>query len=554
LTFTIFIFHILDFLMDRILDLSIWETLAFVADESAGNFIYLLEASGIPLWIWICAFIIIFCLPLIGIGVYRATELLVRKKPFLMGREWFLQIFFCVPAALFLWDYSASRVIHPDSYTAFIKSLPWKMTFLQPKNTLLSLPGPILEPMKETEAEALLALEGQSILAHRPNIYIFVIESLREDMITQEIAPNMSRFKNENIHFETALSNANSSAISWFSIFHSQLSLFWNHRRQGWNMGSPALKLLKQKGYQIRAYSSADLGYYGMEQLLFGANKQLLDSYQTFAHLPPTPTWQADKKALSSLMRDLKEDPSLQEGQLIIVFWDSTHFDYSWPRDRPAKFTPFSQEFDYFKIFPSKQNIQEIKNRYMNSVNYVDTLFGKFYEELPRRKEAIVILFGDHGEEFFEHGHLFHNSHLVHEQMSIPLYFKFGDNSRRPAETKLVSQIDIFPSIFDYLGVHKSAALQGESIFSDHRWPYVLVSRFNAARGPYEFCLHNGSNKMVAQFSNRADIFQANSLRILSMRNAKEKNPGGPKDNVEKWVKTEFGEAFSKLFVLEPFQ
>lgn len=547
-TFVFLILHLFDFVLDRILDLSVWETISFVLDESFDNFLYLLDASGVPLWTWLVAFSLIALLPLIGILLYRAMETIANRKPFNLRYERITQFFFCLFAALLFWDFSASRILHPDAYTAFTQSLPWKWTFLQPKTARLDLPGPLLQPPEEKSIAQAIAQNGRA-LAQRPNIYLFVVESLREDCITPEGAPYLFAFQKQAVHFDLSLSNGNGSHISWFSIFHSQFPYFWSQlQKKNWAMGSPPLSLLKKWGYKVRLYTSAQLNYYGMEELLFGKNHSLLDSYQTFHHISPTAACETDAMALAALQKDLAENPSLRQGQICIVFWDSTHFDYSWPKNWTPKFIPFAKEFAYFKAFSSQKNIELIKNRYRNAVHYMDSLFGKFLEQLPDREEAIVLFTGDHGEEFFDHGHLFHGSHLTHEQTHVPLYLKFG--SVKPSHIpRLACQMDIFPSVIDHLSGNVPSFLEGQSIFRETKWPYAVISRFNASRNPYEFCLHNGQHKLIARFLNRRDIFQANGLQICSLRTKEDKTlPEKRKQQIEQWIHTEFNPALQRLF------
>ncbi|MBI3901091.1 MAG: sulfatase-like hydrolase/transferase, partial [Chlamydiia bacterium] len=458
------ILHVIDFLVDRILDLTIWETIVcFVWDESLDHFLYLLDATGVPLWVWGIAFAAVFAIPFIGAALYQALNTVAKKRPLLIRREWMIQSFICIPVALFFWDVTASRVIHPDSYTSFIKSLPWKWTFLQPETIHLPLASS-LAPFPTEEAIQEEMNHYPVILKSKPNIYLFVIESLREDCITSEIAPNLYQFKNTYNHFDLALSNGNGSHLSWYSIFHSQFPYTWNEPFiKNWQKGSPALQLLKKWGYQIRLYSSAQLNYYDMEEILFGKDAMLIDSYQTFHHTPPLTAAQTDRQALETLQKDLTENPSLRKGQCIIVFLDSTHFHYTWAPDFTPPFTPFSNEVSYFDLFQSDRKIEEIKNRYKNAVAYVDSLFGRFAKE-ESLSDAIVVVTGDHGEEFFEHGHLFHGSHLTREQTHIPLYIKLGKIKAKNPPT-IVSQMDIFPTILHYLGGRPISFLQGKAIF-----------------------------------------------------------------------------------------
>lgn len=546
-TFIAFVLHILDYLMERILDLSIWEALRiFVIYESLDNFLYLLDASGIPIWAWLMLIFGLIAIPFLGIFIYKMSERIVEKNPLPFRHAVFLQMFLCIPCALFFFDFSASEMIHPDAYTAFIKSLPWKFTFLRPHNVIIPI-GAIHEPLSEKEIANAIESD-QTVLVQKPNIYLLVIESLREDCITQEIAPNLYQFKNTYLHFDTALSNGNGSHISWFSIFHSQFPFHWNHMQKHWKMGSIPLNILKKWGYRIHLYSSAQLGYYGMDELLFGPNLQLIDQVKNFHHIPPLQAADSDAAAIAQLQKDMAEDPSLQHGQVFIIFLDCTHFDYNWPKDWSPKFTPFATEMSYFRLFQSQKTIELIKNRYANAVNYLDSLFGTFFNRLPDQKRAIVVVMGDHGEEFFEHGHLFHNSHLTKEQLHIPLYFKLGKTQRPIQPRTVVSQMDIFPTILDALKGSPVTLLEGSSLFQKTSWPYAITSRFNGGQAPYEFAIHNGTHKLIAQFINQGHIFQSKKLQLVSLRTKGDKIIPECKKCLREWVKKDFGPALERLF------
>lgn len=313
-------------------------------------------------------------------------------------------------------------------------------------------------------------------------------------------------------------------------------------------MGSPALKLLKKWGYKIRVYTSAQLGYYGMDQLIFGQDLYLIDSFHPFYHSPPMQAWQSDEKTVLAAQSDLLNSDDLQEGQVFIFFWDSTHFDYSWPKEKGTLFTPVANNIAYFKTYQTKESIEQIKNNYRNSIHHVDSLFGVFWDYLPRQEEALIAVLGDHGEEFFERGHLFHNSHLIDEQVRIPFYLKFGKQSKRAKPKSIVSQMDLFPSLFDYLTDQSFSFLHGESVFQASQWPYALISRFNGGRTPYEFGFHNGRNAVIAQFPEKRNIFSPQSLKIRSLWNCENKDISECKLSVKSWLDEEFEGAFQRLF------
>lgn len=235
--------------------------------------------------------------------------------------------------------------------------------------------------------------------------------------------------------------------------------------------------------------------------------------------------------------------------RLHIVFFDSTHFDYSWPKET-TPFLPIQEEIDYFKAAYSKEEAAGIKNRYRNAIHYIDSLFARFMqklEETGNAQKAIVVLTGDHGEEFYEENRLFHASNLNMAQTQVPIYYKFGDGSRLPssAHCSLTSHVDIFPTIFHYLFKEEMdwSALQGESIFKSERWPYVVAARYNAGNDPTEFYIHNGKNKILMRFA-ETDIFRSSQLSILSLKDLDDQNV----PHNFSVIRGEFGPAFDRLF------
>jgi hypothetical protein len=539
-TFFLFVLHFFDFLMERVLDLSVWETIAFTLSETFANFLFLLDASGIPLWGWGTFFLFIAFLPFIGIFFYKITEKITHRK-FSFSSEAIPLSAFCMMSGLLFWDFSASQVIDPNTYRAFTQCLPWKFTFLQPKSIFFHT-NSLRQPPQEEQIK--VALHTEARLNSDPNIYLFIIESFREDFMTQEIAPNLSAFKQHCLPIHQTVANANGTHLSWYSLFHSQFSYNWHLvQEKNWSLGSAPLLFLKKLGYQIHLNTSAQLGYYDMESLLFGQKQYLLDSYRKFLHNFTISAAESDAQAVYAMLNDIQENRSLHRGQIFITFLDSTHFDYSWPKNWTAKFTPFANTISYFAGFFSDEKIQKIKNRYSNAVNYVDHLFGVFLQKIPNKEDAIIIVTGDHGEEFFEKGHLFHCSHIVNEQTHVPILMYFG--GKKMEEKRLASQMDVFPTIIDYLTAITPSFMEGTSLLREHPYDFAWISRFNAGRTPYEFCIHNGKYKMIAQFLNYTDILNSRDLKLVSLKTIDDQNIRyvGPK-----WIEEEFGPALKILF------
>ncbi len=549
LIFILFLSHVIDFPLVRLMDMSFWFALNFISQESYQNFIELLYASNVSLVVWGAVGLLGLGIVLFGVFLFRVTEKWTDRHPISITYPILITTLCLTTLFMVHWETSTTQLITATQFEGYQKTLPWKTTFTPPHQEHFNLSYGLKLP--EDEEDALRSLDSRAFSpVRKPDIYLFIVESLREDFITKENAPHLNTFKNDNVHFDLALANANATQISWFSIFYSKFPFYWGKiNPENWKGGSVPLRLLKQMGYKIHAFSSARLAYYQMDHLIFGEAKYLADTLFMPDEEEFIEPYQRDQITMEMLMKEAN-NPKASTGRVFLVFLDATHLDYSWPKESFSLFHPYEEKINYFKAALTNQGLDGIKNRYRNSLNFVDDLIGQFFTALhstQRGKESVVVITGDHGEEFYEHGHLFHASSLTHQQTHVPLYYRFGTNQQvgKKQRCSMTSHMDIFPSILHYVVGENvfEEVLQGQSIFKTDRWPYVVAARFNASRSPYEFFIHNGQQKMVARFNDERDIFNAKGLRILSTKNLHEENL--PYDLIS--LKELYGDAIDQL-------
>jgi hypothetical protein len=545
-TFLIFLMHLIDFIMLNLMDMTTLDGLFIALDESFENFMEMLHLTGLPYFAWIIIFILFLLLPFFGVYIYHKTEKISLKyEKMFLHHDSALTFLFCVPLALLIYDATSSYSINSSTYAAYRKALPYKSTFMQYNfmnvDTLVCLKKPDSEDLVTKKINKKI-----TPLLKSPNIYMFIIESLREDYITEDIAPNITKFKKQNISYDLAISNANCTQKAWFSIFFSKFCFFWKEIQEKYENGSPALNILKKAGYKLHAYSAAELKYYKMDEIIFGKNKKILDTLELHPHYFPMQAYESDQIVFNKLKNKTFEKSS----NVHMMFLDSTHFLYSWPKQKFTKFKPIIDDINLEYIQKEKIDLNLIKNRYKNSIHYVDQLFGDFIDHLKKNNlydDSIIVILGDHGEEFFEEGNLFHASTLSSYQTQIPLYMKFGENIRKPVDKKMISQLDIFPSILDYLFQNNQFKdlFLGDSIFDKNYWPYAVSTRYNASRAPYEFFIHNGDEKLLLRFKNRKDIYKKQNLEIISL---KDKNDNFINNSNKKNLIKPFEKAINRIF------
>ncbi len=469
------------------------------------NFLEMIKATNISPISWLIGVGGLIAFFFLAMAFFYLSEKLSKKWRVTISWKGLGMAFVFSVSLAILWDRVALNQLSFVTYEQFRQILPFKRSFFAPSKFFL----PVERSLKSLEFQQCEV----SPLFKAPPLFLFVIESLREDFITKETAPNIFEFKGEGVSFDVAASGGNASHQSWFTLFHSQFPLRFSkkHVLETVETGSEAIRSLKALGYQIHLYTSAELAFYHMGESIFGKDYFLADTVYAAVHGGKVSPAHTDKQVMCQLEKD--QEIFSGEGHVFIVFLDATHFGYSWLPETGDKFFPIDEPINYLKAAFDKGSLEGIKNRYRNSIFYVDSLIGSFLKR-HERDDAVVVITGDHGEEFYEHGQLFHASNLSPEQIHIPLYYKFGQQSKelRIAASKISSHIDIFPTLIDYVG-GASHNLEGQSIFHPAKWPFTITSRYNGGKTPTEFCLQSLSGRAIFH------LHGAKSLQISELSN-----------------------------------
>jgi glucan phosphoethanolaminetransferase (alkaline phosphatase superfamily) len=518
-TFLLFLAHLIDFSLVRIMGMSIWYAFDMMKSESIGNFIELLYATHTPMVYWMLAGVAILLIPLLGIIFFRFTHKLAQKKPVhfsypIVGMSLFSAMLF-----LSIFDVKTSQIATPSEDSRFLEALPWKTTFFPSPPLRLEVGQLIPKPSEKGYLSYLQKLDLKP--AKKPNIFLFVAESLREEFLTPMVAPVLSSFRESNIAFPHALSGANGTQLSWFSIFHSVYPFHWEKRQHHeWQSGSLPLQILKKAGYQVHVYSASRLQFYHMDERLFGKECSIADTLKVFGLDEERESHENDSECIAMLTEDLA---ACHEGHVFIVFLESTHFGYSWPHQESL--LPAPGKLDYLSLTCSNEQIEGVKNRYRNAIHFIDGLFGQFLEKLasiPGGEEAVIVFTGDHGEEFFEEEHVFHASNLSSMQTHVPLYFRLGVATLNSSR-EIASHLDIFPTILDHIldHTHFEPWFDGESILQPAKKNFAISTRYNANRSPFEFLIHTGKEQLITRFEDPSAIFKSKALEVISRRDEK---------------------------------
>ncbi len=157
-----------------------------------------------------------------------------------------------------------------------------------------------------------------------------------------------------------------------------------------------------------------------------------------------------------------------------------------WTNDTHMPYTPPA-----LKSFGASDNDL---NRYLASAQETDSLVGVLERELGSSgllDDTIVVVTGDHGEQFGQHGHIGHGWALYDEEVRVPLIIA---NPRLfPKEKKIdriARQIDLAPTILEMLGFDPPEQWQGQDLFAaapDPRAYLFADYHFGVVEGNYKY-------------------------------------------------------------------
>lgn len=289
-----------------------------------------------------------------------------------------------------------------------------------------------------------------------PNVCVVVLDSWRRDMFDAELTPELARFADDGARrFADHLSGGNGTRYGLFTMLYGLHGSYWfpvlEARR------SPVLvDTLQALGYDLRVFSSASMSFPEFRETAWVGlpPEAILDDFGD-----DLVSWQKDELLAEAFegwhaRRDAEGDTRPFFSFLLI---DAPH----QPYDNPGgPYAPTVEALDYIELGrttegPELPRLQErVLNTYKNSVHHADGTAGRIIDSLRRRgilDDTLVIVTGDHGEEFFECGFWGHTSAFSPEQVEVPFLMR-GPGVPAGVETRPTSHLDVSSSLLELLG------------------------------------------------------------------------------------------------------
>ncbi|MCE5276384.1 MAG: sulfatase-like hydrolase/transferase [Deltaproteobacteria bacterium] len=277
-----------------------------------------------------------------------------------------------------------------------------------------------------------------------PNIIWIVIDSWRFDMLSPEVTPNIFRFSRDALVFKNHHSGGNASRFGVFSLVYGVYGSYWQSflaERQ-----SPVLlDELEKLGYDFTILSSTSLTNPEFRKTAFVKLSRYINDA-----LPGHGSEQRDPELARTFIQWISERKG-DRPFYAFLFFDAPHGPSTYPREF-EKYKPSNLSPNY--VTTGKNDVVPLFNSYRNAILFDDFLVGKVLAEIKRRgldRNSIILITGDHGEEYFENGFWGHTSAFTRYQTQVPLVLSVPGQAHCEV-TSLTSHLDVVPTTLGLLG------------------------------------------------------------------------------------------------------
>lgn len=291
-----------------------------------------------------------------------------------------------------------------------------------------------------------------------PNVLLILIDTWRADALGAETTPNISRFveREGTLEFSNHFSAGNGTWAGIFGLFYGLPFNYWP-AFYGEQVGPVLTQRLLDTGFEFGIFASSTLTRPEFDRTAFS----VVEGLRT--HSQGSSAWERDLDALA----DWKEFQRTRDGQrpfFGFLFFDAVH-SYEFAPDYPQHFSPIWERVDHLEL-NEDFDVVPYRNRYNQSVHFVDSLIGEVLDDLTARgviDSTIVIITSDHGESFNDKGlgYWGHGSNFTREQAQVPFVVHWpGKESHEYTHTS--SHLDIVPTLMrDVLGCQSPYADYG---------------------------------------------------------------------------------------------
>lgn len=295
--------------------------------------------------------------------------------------------------------------------------------------------------------------------AHRPNVLVVLTESVRADALCSDPPPACrAPFLDEVVPDRVALGKLTTQTPNTFSA----CMILWTGLSPGVDFrtahSAPVLwELARAAGYRTAYVTSQNPKYEDFGTFTRNAGIDVLVTATELGGMGQEQLGAPDERATGEMLRFVQSAGRPYFGLLHL---SNTHAPY---RVDPglAPFAPQSTD--------PLGNVNAFHNHYRDSVAFQERTVAdllRAVRALPDWDDTVVLFLSDHGEQFREHGGLYHNHSLYDEELRVPGWIAAGasaiDGPRwaalRSHGGRRTYMQDVHETVVDLLGLEDERA------------------------------------------------------------------------------------------------
>ncbi|HEY3821676.1 MAG TPA: sulfatase-like hydrolase/transferase [Polyangiaceae bacterium] len=293
--------------------------------------------------------------------------------------------------------------------------------------------------------------------AHRPNVLLIVSESVRADaMCSADSQGCKARFLDEAAPDRLPLGRLTSQSsgtftscvVLWTGLAPDADFATMHHAAVLWEVA-------RALGYRTAYIGAQNLRYDDFGAFLERAAIDVQASAIDLGYAADPHIGAPDENASARLLSFVKNEVPAGTPYFAVLHLSNTHW--------PYRVDPALQPFDPHDDSPMS-DVELLHNHYRNSVLMQERTMADLVRALramPGWDDTVVLFVSDHGEQFREHGGLYHLSSLFEEQVRVPGWIVGGGQALTPAERAALTDWrsrrtysqDINATVLDLLGV-----------------------------------------------------------------------------------------------------
>jgi arylsulfatase A-like enzyme len=314
-----------------------------------------------------------------------------------------------------------------------------------------------------------------------PNVVLITLESIRPEHLgcygyDRPTSPALDALAAESVVYDDA-----HAVTSWTLASHA--SLFTGLYPTAHQAVGPVdvlgddyetlAETLAAAGYATAGFASGP--YLRRQHNLHQGFELYDDSFATAAHI------QAHGEVTNpgitdAIVRYLRDGRDRQRPFLLFAYFWDPHYDYIPPPPNDTRFVPEGSVAVDVTEYGVTRKIHEgtppeqmeyVLAQYDGEIRWTDEHLARIFDALREEglwDDTVVIVTSDHGQEFFEHGAKGHKNNLFVESVRVPLLVKHAGNGPRGHDDRLVSLVDVFPTVVELAGASSEIPFHGVSL------------------------------------------------------------------------------------------